>query len=196
MRYAYQTAISELENPKSSSEAVTSHERITLGRRYRISSWLLSGLVDFVMRDESITDEEGLDIDSSYPTTAYRLFRTREKRIRGKFEMRLPSKSSHKYSVMAAVTDEVESLFKDEFDQVRSGEKRNYIINARRQDLPPAEIYLGDQVQPPSFTGPNFEKDEGTPDAGDTIRGYENIDWEKPDDNDPSSYDAVFDPIW
>lgn len=60
-------------------------------------------------REESISDELALDIDSEYPTTAYRLFRAREKRIRG-------------YLKGNKVMKEVEYRFKKELEDIRSDE--------------------------------------------------------------------------
>lgn len=104
-----------------------------------------------MLREETINDEEALAIDSSYPTTAYRLFRTRERKIRGDF-------ASSYFEGRSRVTREVEKLFKDEFDQVRSDEESYH-----RQAQPEAQIKMNfsttlapgsEPPPPPPFTFP------------------------------------------
>jgi len=71
-------AISELER----MQELPSIEKITLGRKNRIYSWVIEGFYELVQRDGTITDEEAKDVDYDYPMTAYKLFRAREQRLK------------------------------------------------------------------------------------------------------------------
>ncbi|KAH9485722.1 hypothetical protein JR316_0002636 [Psilocybe cubensis] len=76
-------AISELAH----SGVLDSIEMVTLGRKYRISSWITGGFVRLIERYDSITDDEAIDIDSTYVTTAYKLYRMREDRIKNRWNV-------------------------------------------------------------------------------------------------------------
>ncbi|KAF8880232.1 hypothetical protein CPB84DRAFT_1828287 [Gymnopilus junonius] len=58
-------------------------ENIVLGRKCGIPSWVIVGLEAIVNRDTTISEEEETDLDRDYVTTAYKLHRMREQRIRG-----------------------------------------------------------------------------------------------------------------
>ena len=83
-------------------------EKIQLGRDLSIASWVIDGFVELVLQATTITDQEGLIIDSGAAFTAYKLFRIRELRIAGE----LPSAKI-----------KVEEIFKEELDRLRSKEK-------------------------------------------------------------------------
>jgi len=97
-------AISELER----MQELTSIEKITLGRENKISSWVTTGFLDLVQRGDTITDDEAMAVDFDYITTAYKLFRVRERRIR---------------RMTGSVSQEIEENFKDELDVTRAEEK-------------------------------------------------------------------------
>jgi hypothetical protein len=85
---------------------LTSLEKVCLGRDLSIPSWVIDGFVGLV-RAETITDMEALQIDLGAPTTAYKLFRIRELRIAGGLCART----------------KVEEVFKEELDRLRTTEK-------------------------------------------------------------------------
>jgi hypothetical protein len=59
---------------------LTSTEKIILGRKASISSWVIEGYEELISRDEAIDDEEAIEMEL---LTAIRLFRLRELRIKG-----------------------------------------------------------------------------------------------------------------
>ena len=87
---------------------LTSLDRITLGRKVRIAPWVIEGFANMVRREETISDDEAIDIDCDVVTTCYKLFRLRELRITGR---------------LASSTSGVENTFREELDRIRSDEK-------------------------------------------------------------------------
>ncbi|KDR81819.1 hypothetical protein GALMADRAFT_58610 [Galerina marginata CBS 339.88] len=92
----------------NSMQELTSIEKITLGRENKILSWVTAGFLDLAQREATITDDEALAVDLNYITTAYRLFRVRERRIT---------------KMSASVLLEIEENFKNELDAIRTEEK-------------------------------------------------------------------------
>ena len=86
----------------------TSLDRIMLGRRVRIARWVVEGFADLVRREETISDDEAIDIDCDVVTTCYKLFRLRELKIAGR---------------LGSVTSHVEETFREELERIRSDEK-------------------------------------------------------------------------
>ncbi|PPQ88956.1 hypothetical protein CVT25_005055 [Psilocybe cyanescens] len=84
-------------------------EKILLGRKYRISSWMVEGFCGLVNNTESISDDEAIDIDSDYITTAYKLYRMREYRITERSPF--------------IAENHIEDIFGPELQSVRADEK-------------------------------------------------------------------------
>ena len=86
---------------------LTSLEKILLGRKYSIPSWVIDGFVGLI-EATTITDFQALQVDKSDETTSYKLFRIRELRIAGN---------------LLSARRKVEEIFKVELDRLRSHEK-------------------------------------------------------------------------
>jgi len=96
-------AIAELERMAE----LTSVEKIVLGRKVKISSWIISGFAELIFRENTIDDDEAMDVDSGYITTIYKLFRMRELRLEG-----------HSVS-----KKDIHDKFRQELDDVRAEEQ-------------------------------------------------------------------------
>jgi len=82
---------------------LTSIQKVQLGRAHKVSSWVIAGLADCVRASTPMTDEEAVDLDLDYITTAYRVFRIREQ---------------IKLGAPVNVSNEVTVAFKDELDAI------------------------------------------------------------------------------
>lgn len=102
-------AINELER----LHELTSIEKVTFGRKYRISSWVVEGLQELVCRHTSISDEEAIELDSDYMATAYKVYRTRERRI---------------LQTISSVTEEIDNIFNDELEAIQADQKGYSVI--------------------------------------------------------------------
>ncbi|KAF8911639.1 hypothetical protein CPB84DRAFT_1842118 [Gymnopilus junonius] len=94
-------AINELER----LHELTSVEKVTFGRQYKVSSWVVQGFQELVNRKTSISDEEAVELDSDNVTTAYKVYRAREGRMLRSF---------------VSVEEEIERVFKGELEAIRA----------------------------------------------------------------------------
>lgn len=92
-------AISELD----SLGTLTTLEKIVLGRKCGVSSWILSGYTELVSKAETLNDEEVEAVDYK---TAVKLFRIRESRLNGI------------YHYSQGWADEIKRVFADELVHV------------------------------------------------------------------------------
>jgi len=103
---------------------LNSVEKIRLGRELYISSWIVDGLSDLVLRTGTIIDEEAIKIDASAVGTVYKLYRLRELRIT----------YANKHSTLS-VKSKVEETFKDELARIIEKEKEYQVIDEEKKQL-------------------------------------------------------------
>ena len=102
-------AIVELERMNE----LSSIQKVQLGRSNKVSRWVIDGLQAYVEAKFPMTDQEAAELDLDYPTTAYRLFRIREKKL-----------SPMKYNQpTVSIVCEIEGAFKEHLAGIRSDEE-------------------------------------------------------------------------
>jgi hypothetical protein len=89
---------------------LTSTEKIVLGRKVHISSWVKKGYEELVLGDETIKDEDAVEI--GLLDTLW-LFRVRERRLTGRVQLSRP------WSVAKAL----EETFQGELNDIRAIER-------------------------------------------------------------------------
>ncbi|KAF8954192.1 hypothetical protein BDZ97DRAFT_512702 [Flammula alnicola] len=95
-------AIFELER----SSELTSMDKIILGRKFSVSSWVVAGFSGIIRRTKTITDDEAIDMDF---ITTVNLFRIRELRLVNAL-------------AVASVVPKIEEAFIDELGLIRAEE--------------------------------------------------------------------------
>jgi hypothetical protein len=115
---------------------LTSTEKIILGRKVHISSWVMKGYEELVLGDETIEDEDAVEI--GLLDTLW-LFRIRERLVRGQVS-RLWSDAENRWSI--AMT--LEETFQGELIEIRALER-----TLDQADLEP-------QIREDSEDGPNW----------------------------------------
>lgn len=94
---------------------LTSTEKIVLGRKVHISSWVIKGYEELVLGDETIQDEDAVEI--GLLDTLW-LFRIRERLVRGQVS-RLWSDAGKPWSI----TMTLEETFQGELNEIRALER-------------------------------------------------------------------------
>lgn len=108
---------------------LTNVDKITLGRRYSVSSWVLAGLRGLVQKDDTITDDEITEI--SY-ATAVKLFRIRELKLKAL----VAQSSGYGYPSGPPWTQKVEEVFSTEIASLRADEEAFKVPDAEEKAVP------------------------------------------------------------
>ncbi|KDR75510.1 hypothetical protein GALMADRAFT_247952 [Galerina marginata CBS 339.88] len=135
-------AISELQR------SLTSVEKICLGRERHISSWVIEGFGELVHRKDPLTDDEAIDLDANYVTTAYKLFRIRELRISG----------TRVFSVLKLIQE----TFKDTLESIMEEERTFGVPDDPLMLFPPLNVpkeLTADEKERGEWVEKSYEED-------------------------------------